>query len=126
MEDKQIVEYSSKAPLPAVAVTYLASFYSKRRHAGPGVGRGDSGRWRIVRLYQSLVYEQQIAQQASFECGPERRSRPAHRANDSRQRQITGRGGEGAQRATQRDFERRGDAGRIGEGEEPVSDREAD
>jgi len=67
MEDKKIVEYSSKAPLPAVAVTYLAP--SIRSDDTPALelaaeilAGGESSR-----LYQSLVYEQQIAQQASFD-----------------------------------------------------------
>ncbi|HEY3663666.1 MAG TPA: pitrilysin family protein [Chthoniobacterales bacterium] len=65
-EDKQIVKYSPKVPLPAVAITYLAP--SLRSDDAPALeladeilSGGDSSR-----LYQSLVYEQQIAQQASF------------------------------------------------------------
>jgi len=65
-EDKQIVKYSPKVPLPAVAVTYL----------GPSIRSDDAPALALAaeilsggessRLYQSLVYEQQIAQQASF------------------------------------------------------------
>jgi zinc protease len=64
--NKQIVEYSPKAPLPAIAVTYLA----------PSIRSGDAPALQLAdeilsggessRFYQSLVYEQQIAQQASF------------------------------------------------------------
>ena len=68
MEDKVIVKYSSKAPLPAVAVTYLAP--SVRSDDTPALALaaeilagGESSR-----LYQSLVYEQQVAQQASFDA----------------------------------------------------------
>jgi zinc protease len=65
-EDKQIVKYSPKVPLPAVAVTYL----------GPSIRSDDAPALALAaeilsggessRLYQSLVYEEQIAQQASF------------------------------------------------------------
>lgn len=65
-EDKTIVNYSSKVPLPAVAITWLAP--SLRDKDAPALeladeilSGGDSSR-----LYQALVYEQQIAQQASF------------------------------------------------------------
>jgi zinc protease len=64
--DKEVVEYSPKAPLPAIAVTYLAP--SIRSDDAPALqladeilSGGDSSR-----LYQSLVYRQQIAQQVSF------------------------------------------------------------
>ena len=66
-EDKEIVKYSPKIPLPAVAVTYLAP--SIRSDDTPALelaaeilAGGESSRF-----YQSLVYEQQIAQQASFD-----------------------------------------------------------
>ena len=65
-ENKQIVKYSPKVPLPAVAVTYL----------GPSIRSDDAPALALAaeilsggessRLYQSLVYEQQIAQQVSF------------------------------------------------------------
>jgi zinc protease len=65
-EDKGIVKYSPKAPLPAVAVTYLAP--SIRSEDTPALllgaeilAGGDSSR-----LYQSLVYQKQIAQQVNF------------------------------------------------------------
>ena len=125
-EDKVIVKYSSKAPLPAVAVTYLAP--SVRSDDTPALALaaeilagGESSR-----LYQSLVYEQQIAQQASFDADLNEDLGLLTVPHDSGQRQVTRRGGEGAWRATRQDFERWGDAGRIGKGEEPVFDREAD
>jgi zinc protease len=67
-EDKTIVKYSPKVPLPAIAITYLAP--SLRDDDAPALeladeilSGGDSSR-----LYQSLVYEQQIAQQASLDA----------------------------------------------------------
>ncbi len=67
-ENKQIVEYSPKAPLPAIAVTYLAP--SIRSEDAPALQLADeilSG-GESSRLYQSLVYEEQIAQQVSFDA----------------------------------------------------------
>jgi zinc protease len=67
-EDKKIVEYSPQAPLPAIAVTYLAPSIRSAdtpalQLAGEILSGGESSR-----LYQSLVYEQQIAQRASFDA----------------------------------------------------------
>jgi zinc protease len=66
LKDKRIVVYSPKVPLPALAVTYQAP--SIRNHdaaalelADEILSGGDSSR-----LYQALVYEQQIAQAVSF------------------------------------------------------------
>ena len=63
--DKHDVSYSARAPLPAVAVTYLGP--SIRSHDAPALSLaaeilagGDSSR-----LYQSMVYEQQVAQSVS-------------------------------------------------------------
>jgi len=65
-KDKHVVVYSPKVPLPALAVTYKAP--SIRNHdaaalelADEILSGGDSSR-----LYQALVYEQQIAQAVSF------------------------------------------------------------
>jgi len=65
-EDRQIVAYSPKAPLPAIAVTYLAP--SARAEDVPALVLGAEilAGGESSRLYQSLVYRQQIAQQASF------------------------------------------------------------
>lgn len=67
-EDKKVVEYSPKAPLPAIAITYLAP--SIRSDDAPALqlaaeilAGGESSR-----LYQSLVYQEQIAQRASFDA----------------------------------------------------------
>ena len=67
-EDKEIVEYSPKAPLPAIAITYLA----------PSIRNDDAATLELAaeilaggessRFYQALVYQQQIAQQASFDA----------------------------------------------------------
>ncbi len=67
-EDKEIVKYSPKVPLPAIAITYLAP--SVRSDDMPALelaaqilAGGESSR-----LYQTLVYQDQIAQQASFDA----------------------------------------------------------
>ena len=67
-EDKQIVEYSAKAPLPAIAITYLAP--SIRSADAPALQLADEilAGGESSRLYQALVYEQQIAQRASFDA----------------------------------------------------------
>ncbi len=67
-EDKQIVEYSPKAPLPAIAVTYLAP--SIRSDDTPALQLANEilAGGESSRLYQALVYEEQIAQQASFDA----------------------------------------------------------
>ena len=65
-EDRRIVKYSPKVPLPAIAITYLAP--SLRSEDAPALDLADeilSG-GDSSRLYQALVYEQQIAQQASL------------------------------------------------------------
>ncbi len=65
-EDRHLVLYSAKAPLPAIAVTYLAP--ALRSKDAPALDLADeilSG-GESSRLYQALVYEQQIAQAVSF------------------------------------------------------------
>jgi zinc protease len=65
-EDRKIVEYSAKAPLPGIAITWLAP--SLRSDDEPALELASeilSG-GQSSRLYQSLVYQQQIAQQASL------------------------------------------------------------
>ena len=67
-EDKREVLSSPKAPLPALAVTYLGP--SVRSKDEPALDLADeilSG-GQSSRLYQSLVYEQQVAQRASFDA----------------------------------------------------------
>ena len=67
-EDRRIVEYSAQAPLPAVAITWLASTIRSEDApalllAGEILAGGQSSR-----LYQELIYQQQIAQQVSFDA----------------------------------------------------------
>ena len=67
-EDRHEVLFNAKAPLPAFAVTYLAP--SVRSKDEPALDLADeilSG-GQSSRLYQSLVYEQQVAQRASFDA----------------------------------------------------------
>ena len=67
-EDRHEVLFSAKAPLPAFAMTYLGP--SVRNNDEPALGLADeilSG-GQSSRLYQSLVYEQQVAQRASFDA----------------------------------------------------------
>src|SRR5437016_14621998 len=58
--------YSPKAPLPAFAVTYLAP--SIRSEDTPALDIADAilSEGESSRLYQSLVYQQQIATRVSF------------------------------------------------------------
>src|SRR5438552_6793697 len=65
-EDAVSVMYSPKAPLPAFAVTYLAP--SIRSEDTPALDIADAIRseGESSRLYQSLVYQQQIATRVSF------------------------------------------------------------
>jgi len=65
-KDKRVVVYSPKVPLPALAATYQAP--SIRNHDAPALELADeilSG-GESSRLYQALVYEQQVAQAVSF------------------------------------------------------------
>jgi len=67
-DDLHEVVSSAKAPLPAFALTYLAP--SVRSTDEPALELADeilSG-GQSSRLYQSLVYEQQIAERASFDA----------------------------------------------------------
>ncbi len=67
-KDKEIVEYNPKAPLPAIAITYL----------GPSIRSQDAPALQLAaeilaggessRLYQALVYREQVAQQVSFDA----------------------------------------------------------
>jgi zinc protease len=67
-KDRHEVLSSAKAPLPAFALTYLAP--SVRSADEPALELADeilSG-GQSSRLYQSLVYDQQVAQRASFDA----------------------------------------------------------
>lgn len=61
-EDKLEISYSAKAPLPAIAITYLAP--SVRSKDGPALSLAEEilAGGTSSRLYQALVYEQQVAQ----------------------------------------------------------------
>jgi zinc protease len=67
-EDKRIVEYSAKAPLPAVAISYLAP--SLRSEDAPALQLADEilAGGESSRLYQALVYREQVAQRVSFDA----------------------------------------------------------
>ncbi len=66
-EDKLEKSYSPKAPLPAIAITYLAP--SVRSKDAPALTLAEEilAGGSSSRLYQALVYEQQVAQSVS--CG---------------------------------------------------------
>lgn len=66
-QDKRDVMYSAKAPLPAFAVTYLAPSVRNDDDVPLDVAEEILSGGTSSRLYQSLVYEQQIAQSASFD-----------------------------------------------------------
>ena len=67
-EAKEVVVYSPKAPLPAIGITWLA----------PSIRSADTPALQLAseilaggessRLYQALVYQQQIVQQVSFDA----------------------------------------------------------
>jgi zinc protease len=65
-EDKLETSYNAKAPLPAIALTYLAP--SVRSKDAPALSLAEEILAGGVssRLYQAMVYEQQIAQAVSF------------------------------------------------------------
>jgi len=66
-EDRLETSYSAKAPLPAIAITYLAP--SVRSKDAPALSLAEEilAGGTSSRLYQALVYEQQVAQSVS--CG---------------------------------------------------------
>jgi zinc protease len=65
-EDKHIVSYSAKLPLPGIAITYLAPPIRNRDTPALQLASEILAGGESARLYQALVYEQQIAQQVSF------------------------------------------------------------
>jgi len=66
-EDKLEKTYSSKAPLPAIAITYLAPSIRSKDAPALTVAEEILSGGSSSRLYQALVYEQQVAQSVS--CG---------------------------------------------------------
>ena len=77
-EDRQIVEYSPKAPLPAIAVTYLAPSVQARGCAGLAFGSRDSGRWRVVPTLSVTRLSAANCTAGELQCRPSRRARAAH------------------------------------------------
>jgi zinc protease len=67
-EDKRIVQYSAKAPLPAVAITWLAP--SLRSDDAPALQLANEilAGGESSRLYQAMVYREQVAQRVSFDA----------------------------------------------------------
>jgi zinc protease len=67
-EDKQIVEFNPKAPLPAIAITWLAP--SIRSDDAPALQLAEEilAGGESSRLYQALVYREQVAQRVSFDA----------------------------------------------------------
>ncbi len=67
-EDKRVVEFSPKVPLPAVAITWLAP--SLRSEDAPALELADEilAGGESSRLYQALVYREQVAQRVSFDA----------------------------------------------------------
>lgn len=65
MGEKRYVEYGQNVPLPAVELTYLTSGRADKDADALRVATAILSNGKSSRLYQSLVYEQQIAQVAS-------------------------------------------------------------
>jgi len=63
--DELYVSYSPKAPLPAIAVTYLAPSIRGKETAALSLAEEILSSGASSRLYQTMVYEQQIAQRVS-------------------------------------------------------------
>jgi zinc protease len=66
-EDKLEKSYSAKAPLPAIAITYLAPSIRSKDAPALTVAEEILSGGSSSRLYQALIYEQQVAQ--SVACG---------------------------------------------------------
>ena len=62
--EQRFTEYGPNVPLPAVAITYLAPPVSSDDSYALRVAESIMGAGESSRLYQSLVYRQQIAQEA--------------------------------------------------------------
>ncbi len=65
-DNRKIVEYSAKAPLPGIAITWLAPSLRSEDEPALELASEILSGGQSSRLYQSLVYQQQIAQQASL------------------------------------------------------------
>ena len=62
--EKRVNEYAENVPLPAVAITYLAPPVASADAAALDVAESILSSGESSRLYQSLVYQQQVAQEA--------------------------------------------------------------
>jgi zinc protease len=62
--EKRVNEYAENVPLPAVAITYLAPPVASADAAPLDVAESILSSGESSRLYQSLVYQQQVAQEA--------------------------------------------------------------
>ena len=65
-EDRHEVLSSAKVPLPAFAVTYLGPSVGSNEEPALDLAEEILSGGQSSRLYQSLVYDQQVAQRASF------------------------------------------------------------
>lgn len=63
-KEKRVNEYAANVPLPAVALTYLAPPVASADAAPLDVAESILSSGESSRLYQSLVYRQQVAQEA--------------------------------------------------------------
>jgi zinc protease len=63
--DRLETSYSAKAPLPAIAITYLAPSVQSKDAPALSLAEEIMSGGSSSRLYQSLVYEQQVAQSVS-------------------------------------------------------------
>ncbi len=123
--EKRFNETGPNVPLPAVAITYLA----------PPVVSDDAYALRVAesilsagessRLYQSLVYKQQVAQAAWVTADLQRRQRPRLLRLDPRQREEAGGGRARAARRAEADAGHAGLEGRAGQGRQPARDEPA-
>ena len=67
-EDTKKVLFSPKAPLPAIAITYLAPSARDKDEAALSLADTILAGGESSRLYQSLVYDQQIATRVGFDA----------------------------------------------------------
>jgi zinc protease len=67
-QDRRELIYSARAPLPAFALTYLAPSIRSEEALALGLAADILSAGTSSRLYQSLVYEQQLAQSVSFDA----------------------------------------------------------
>ncbi|HSP16462.1 MAG TPA: pitrilysin family protein [Thermoanaerobaculia bacterium] len=65
---KRVVEHGPNVPLPALAITWLAPAESNPDSYALNVAAAILGRGESSRLYQSLVYKKQIAQEADAQA----------------------------------------------------------